>query len=482
MSIDDETFFSENLTSINKMVSKILLLIIPLPLFLIALSHFGIFSISDVFSFRIFVLALIFYLVFQLLIMSNIRPKVTMAVGLLEINLFIAVVGTNSKVGVYITFGLVPIISCLYYNRKLTNIIGIFSYIFMEVSLFFKFKNGAALFDNSTEMTFLGSYIPIAAGFTLEFFFVLLTANLMSKRGFVTLKHLLSLIDDRNGLIETLREKQSKLHNTQEKIIEFVTQSLKSHDLLTGFHVEHTQTYVRMIAKKLRALGYYKDELTDETINLYADAAFLHDIGKIHTPEGILNKPGKFTDEEFAIMKRHPKDGADLIRTLPIIGDGEFNNTAYEIALYHHEKWDGSGYPSGKAGVDIPLCARIMAAADVMDALISLRTYKKPMSIEKAMMIFEDSKGSQFEPCIVDAVIACKDEIMRKDAEFKAQEAMEFDREVTEKHQYNELLKIQILEKVTSECESQNFKEYLEGNLKKLKSEYDEKYNRKEAD
>lgn len=478
MSIDDETFFSENLTSINKMVSKILLLIIPLPIFLIAFSHFGIFSISDVFSFRILVMAIIFYLIFQLLIKSNIRPKLTMAVGLLEINLFIALVGTNSKVGIYITFGLVPIISCLYYSRKITNTIGFFSYIFMEVSLYFKYKNSAAIFDNSEEMTFLGSYIPVAAGFTIEFFFVFLTANLMAKRGFMTLKHLLSLIDDRNGLIENLREKQSKLHNTQEKIIEFVTQSLKSHDLLTGFHVEHTQTYVRMIALKLRSLGYYANELTDETINLYADAAFLHDIGKIHTPEGILNKPGKFTDDEFAIMKRHPKDGADLIRTLPTIGNGKFNDTAYEIALYHHEKWNGTGYPSGKAGTDIPLCARIMAAADVIDALISLRTYKKPMSIDKAMSIFEESRGTQFEPCIVDAVIACKDEIRRKDAEFKARESNEFNREVSDKHQYNELLKIQILEKVTNECESHDFKKYLDENLKKLKSEYDEKYGK----
>lgn len=478
MSIDDETFFSENLANINRMVSKILIATIPVPICFIALSNMGIFAIGSAFSLRVLALSIIIALVFQILIRTKVNPEFTMCVGLVGIDLFIALIGTHANVGVYIAFGIAPIISCLYYNRKLTNIITLVSYVCMAISLLFKYQNGAAIFNRAVCPTFVSAYIPILAGFTIEFSFIFLITNLMVRRGYGTLKHLLMLIDDRNGLIENLREKQSKLSDMQQKIIEFVAESLKNHDLLTGFHVEHTQTYVRLISHKLRSLGYYTKELTDETINLYSDAAFLHDIGKIHTPEGILNKPGKFTDEEFAIMKRHPMDGANLIKMLPVIGNGEFNKVAYEIALYHHEKWDGTGYPNRVGGTKIPLCARIMAAADVIDALISLRTYKKPMPIEKAMSIFESQKGTQFEPSIVDAVIACKDAIQKKDAAFKENESFEFNREVQDKHQYNELLKIQILEQLIDDCDSQETRKFQEEYLQKLKQEYTEKYDK----
>ena len=185
----------------------------------------------------------------------------------------------------------------------------------------------------------------------------------------------------------------------------------------------HTRKYVEIIAKELKKGGYYQKELTDENIELYSTAAFLHDIGKIHIPEGVLNKIGKFTPEEYQLMKIHPEEGKKLLEYLPQIEDGTFNEIAKQMAYCHHEKWDGSGYPNGLKGKEIPLCARIMAAADVLDALISQRLYKEPMPVEEAMEVFERSKGMHFEPCIADAVINLKNLISIIDEDFKTTEA-----------------------------------------------------------
>ena len=156
----------------------------------------------------------------------------------------------------------------------------------------------------------------------------------------------------------------------------------------------------------------YTDVLTEENIQLYVNTAPLHDLGKIRVPDQILLKPSRFTPEEFERMKTHSLEGYNLIdENLSGVESDEFLEIAKIMALYHHEKWNGTGYPNSVKGTDIPLCARIMAAADVLDALLSKRQYKDAMTIEQAMDIFRESSGSHFEPCIVDAVLACEDSI-----------------------------------------------------------------------
>ena len=219
-----------------------------------------------------------------------------------------------------------------------------------------------------------------------------------------------------------LTDKNSVLEETQSRIIQFISKILGSHDLFTGNHVNHTRTYVGIIARKLKENGHYSDVLTNEEISTYETAALLHDIGKIHIPEGILNKTGKFTPEEFQIMKIHPEEGKKLLQYLPPVSDGKFNCIAEDMCLYHHEKWDGSGYPFGISGTKIPLCARIMTAADVLDALLSRRLYKEPMTVDQAMHIFRDLSGIQFEPCISKAVLDSRTEIDSFDSYFKGEE------------------------------------------------------------
>lgn len=161
-------------------------------------------------------------------------------------------------------------------------------------------------------------------------------------------------------------------------------------------------------------MGHYQLKLTDREIDLYTQAAPLHDIGKFCIPTDILNKPGKYTAEEYEEMKKHAQAGHDLIENeFSGLQNDDFVKIASQMAWFHHEKWDGTGYPRGIKGNEIPLCGRIMAAADVLDALLSRRLYKEAYEVEKTFDIMESLKGTQFEPCIVEAVMSLKEDIVR---------------------------------------------------------------------
>ena len=173
--------------------------------------------------------------------------------------------------------------------------------------------------------------------------------------------------------------------------------------------------------EELKREGKYTDELTDEFISDVVYSAPLHDVGKINVPDAILNKPGKLSDEEFDKMKTHTTVGGDIIDrvidTVPESGTG-YLQEARRLALYHHEKWNGAGYPTGLSGEDIPLSARIMAVADVFDALVSTRSYKKGFPFEKAMDIIRESSGTHFDPDIVQAFLNAEDEVRKVAEEF----------------------------------------------------------------
>lgn len=177
-------------------------------------------------------------------------------------------------------------------------------------------------------------------------------------------------------------------------------------DQETGNHVKRTQEYVRVLATQLWQDGLHADLLSPQAIELMAKSAPLHDIGKVAIPDHILLKPGKLTADEFEVMKTHALKGWDMLqRAAHRMGDEtDFLPYAMEIARHHHEKWDGSGYPDRLAGQAIPLSARLMAVADVYDALISRRPYKEPMSHEAARAFIEQGSGAHFDPDIVRAL------------------------------------------------------------------------------
>ncbi|MCM1388065.1 MAG: HD-GYP domain-containing protein [Bacillus sp. (in: Bacteria)] len=198
-----------------------------------------------------------------------------------------------------------------------------------------------------------------------------------------------------------------QVSNMQSGMITFMAEVVENRDDNTGGHIRRTAEYVECIAKELKRRGMYGDVLTDRYLNDMVVAAPLHDIGKIHIPDAVLNKPGKLTDEEFEVMKTHTTAGEELLtHAKEELGESKYLNTALEMAAYHHEWWNGKGYPYGISGEEIPLCARIMAVADVFDALTSKRCYKNAMPLEKAYAIIREETGTHFDPTVVEAFFA----------------------------------------------------------------------------
>ncbi|NUZ05280.1 CHASE2 domain-containing protein [Piscinibacter koreensis] len=202
------------------------------------------------------------------------------------------------------------------------------------------------------------------------------------------------------------------LANARQVTIESMAAVAETRDPETGAHIKRTQHYVRAIASELRRAGHHLDVLTPEYIELLFLSAPLHDVGKVGVPDHILMKPGRLTFDEMEQMKRHAEFGRSIIGSSARHIDGDnFLTIAGEIAATHHEKWDGTGYPHGLAGADIPLSGRIMAVADVYDALISRRCYKEPFPHAVATKMMRDLRGSTFDPLVLDTFFAIEDEI-----------------------------------------------------------------------
>lgn len=210
-----------------------------------------------------------------------------------------------------------------------------------------------------------------------------------------------------NVQAQKITEDAQRLGRIQDSVIIGMANLIESRDGSTGKHVKNTQNYVRMIAQELLSRGLFPEELTPSYIEDLCKAAPLHDVGKIKIPDAILQKPGKLTPEEFDTMKLHTTHSRKIIQT--IIGDIEdehYVRLVEDIALYHHERWDGTGYPAGLTGNNIPLSARIMAVADVFDALYEERCYKPPIRpVERIMQIMSEGRGTQFDPVIIDVFI-----------------------------------------------------------------------------
>lgn len=187
---------------------------------------------------------------------------------------------------------------------------------------------------------------------------------------------------------------------------------VESKDNNTGGHIKRTRAYVDLILKKMRHDKKYRKVLSKDYINNVSNAAPLHDIGKISTPDRILQKPGKLTDEEFATMKKHAAEGGEIIlHTFKDLDNAEFRQIAYEVARHHHEKYNGRGYPDGLVGEQIPLHARIMAIADVFDAVSQKRCYRDAMPLEECFAIIKNGIGTDFDPQLAKIFLNSKEEV-----------------------------------------------------------------------
>lgn len=216
-----------------------------------------------------------------------------------------------------------------------------------------------------------------------------------------------------------------RLENARQVTIESMAAVAETRDPETGAHIKRTQHYVRAVADELSRSGHYPDILTKDFIDILFISAPLHDIGKVGVPDHILLKPGRLTPEEFEIMKGHAEFGRKIIvSTAKTIEGDNYLIIAGEIAATHHEKWDGTGYPLGLAGQGIPLSGRIMAVADVYDALISRRCYKEPYSHEVASEFMREKRGVIFDPAVLDAFFRIESTIRHIAATYRDENEM----------------------------------------------------------
>ncbi|MDR1451871.1 MAG: response regulator [Helicobacteraceae bacterium] len=202
-------------------------------------------------------------------------------------------------------------------------------------------------------------------------------------------------------LQKMVEEKTGKVLELQNAILRTVADLVENRDEVTGGHVERTRHNVKALIDEMKAQNVYEDQTRDWDINLLLESSQLHDVGKICISDAILKKPGPLTTEEFEEMKRHAALGVSIIERLETeTTDSEFLEYAKIFAGTHHEKWNGTGYPNGLVGEDIPLIGRLMALADVYDALVSERPYKKPMSRESAFRVIVAGSGTHFDPAL----------------------------------------------------------------------------------
>ena len=210
----------------------------------------------------------------------------------------------------------------------------------------------------------------------------------------------------------SIRRLSDSTAKMQDGLIVTMADLVESRDSDTGAHVQKTAAYVRFITEGLKRKGYYAEKLTPKFMADVVRSALLHDVGKINIPDGVLNKPGKLTVEEFAIMKTHTTAGKKIMdHAISTVEGDSYLKEARNMAAYHHERWDGNGYPEGLHGEVIPLSARIMAVADVFDALTSPRVYKPAFPLDKALAIITEEAGKQFDPKCVEVFLESLPEV-----------------------------------------------------------------------
>jgi len=231
------------------------------------------------------------------------------------------------------------------------------------------------------------------------------------------------LFNYNHNLEEIVEKKTKSVVELQNAILKTVAELVEFRDNVTGGHIERTTSYLGVLLDALSAVGLYEKEISSWDLKLVLQSAQLHDVGKIAVRDGILQKPGKLTEEEFNEIKNHTTWGKEIIEKIKRkTSERTFLEHAEIFAATHHEKWDGSGYPKGLKGENIPLQGRLMAIADVYDALVSDRPYKKAFPHEKAVSIISEGKGTHFEPVLVDLFLKVSDEFNNIAKSFKHEE------------------------------------------------------------
>lgn len=319
-----------------------------------------------------------------------------------------------------------PLLAAQYrYHKRMSRIVLVLTLLLVPVSIYGSFFFGspdrnfikgmltdeeAKIFANRLAIATPKRMLELFTHYTLPLLFgiiaiVLLVTGITNRNG--------RMLNKQTDLSKKIRQEMETRNEMQNRIIDILANLIETRDLSTGEHVMRTKKFVKMIAAAMQQEEKYRYIMTDKVIDMMENAAPLHDVGKIVVSDTILLKPARLTPEEFDKMKIHTTVGGKLISELFAgMNDVEFLKTAEEIAVSHHEWWNGNGYPSNLKGEEIPIAARIMAIADVYDALISVRVYKDAIPPKKALEIIFSESGTHFDPDILRVVEGIKDDLI----------------------------------------------------------------------
>ena len=307
--------------------------------------------------------------------------------------------GDEHDADVYISENLTPYITKV--NESMEN---------LEILVSKQITDGRRRMDNDILISRISAIISIGAIIFTVFMGVLISMRLTVELE----KYKVDLEKSVEAQKDQLMERNEKLIKIQDNTVMGMANLIESRDLETGTHIKRTSAFVGLIAREAKARGLFSNILTDNYIELLEKAAPMHDVGKIIVPDHILQKPGKLTKEEFEIMKRHASEGGRIVReVLSGVEETDYIDIAFDVATYHHEWWNGKGYPSGKREDDIPLSARIMAIADVFDALVSKRCYKDAFPVDASLKIIKEEGGTHFDPRLADIFLDLQSEVER---------------------------------------------------------------------
>ncbi len=395
-----EPYFIDNETRVNRILIRVVgCFCLCCPLIILARIFFDYSALGYADVIVLGAGALAIWIVCRLLLKYDPQNEVVKYILLIAIHLGICYSGTKIEINMYMAYAIVPALSCLYFSKWFMVRIGEIGYCMMLMSLGLRSAVEAA-YDSKNQYTSFEWFGVYGFRMTIEYLVM-----------FIILLILVAKIED---TILSTQTKTKQMKKMQNQLITGFANFLESKDENTGFHIRRTADYTRMIAEELVRTGQHRNELTHKAIDDLIIAAPLHDAGKVYIPDSILQKSASLSAEEYAVIKSHTVEGGRLVESnLSNLTDRELYTCIKDVALCHHEWWDGSGYPHGYRGEMIPLSARIVAAADTLDALLSQRSYKPSMDIGQVMDVFRKEKGTHFEPCIAQAVLSLQGEIKR---------------------------------------------------------------------
>lgn len=310
--------------------------------------------------------------------------------------MFIFIIATLMTYHANVVYAYPIAIAGLYFSRKVTNYSIVVTTIVTIIAQFLGYKYQLLIDLNWHNVYELILFSVVPKTFSLMAFAALLR----------------SLTSRTSYLLKVQQENIEDYLSLSNDMISGFATLVENRDKNTGMHIKRTSLYVELLARTLQYKEKYKDIIDDEFVENLVKAAPMHDVGKISVPDAILQKTGPLTPDEFAIMKTHAYKGGLIIHeTFAHVGNENYRQMAHDVVLYHHEKWNGKGYPEGKKGEEIPLSARIMSVADVFDAISQNRCYRDAMPLEKCFKIMEEGRGVDFDPELVDAFMEAREKV-----------------------------------------------------------------------